>query len=303
MSSPVQPAELAAVDATTLVAHLSQFRGVTVAFSGGVDSSVVAAAAYRALGSRAVAITADSPSVARSQLEIAHRVAKEIGIEHRIVSTNELGREEYRRNDGQRCFFCKQTLYAAVSGVIEQLRGESTEKDIAILSGTNADDLGDYRPGIRAGLLAGVLTPLADLGFTKSRVRAIATMWGLSVKDLPASPCLSSRLAYGVEVTAERLQRIEVAETWLGQQGFADIRVRLHADDLARLEIDREQWTRLIDNDVVSELNQRFRQLGFKFVTLDLQGRRSGSLNDVLVSLSTSQPRRPTVHADLHHSN
>jgi pyridinium-3,5-biscarboxylic acid mononucleotide sulfurtransferase len=273
-------------NAERLLASLSQYRQVAVAFSGGVDSSVVAAAAHRVLGDQAIAVTADSPSVARYQIENACRVAREIGIEHRIVKTDELALSEYRRNDGQRCFFCKQTLYRALSEVIKHIGVVDSGQSIVVLSGTNYDDLGDHRPGIRAGQLAGVVTPLADLGLTKTHVRQIAAEWNLSVQDLPASPCLSSRLAYGLEVTEERLERIELAENWLHQNGFSDIRVRLHSDDLARLEVDPGVWSRLQQPELLGELNSNFRNLGFKFITLDLQGRRSGSLNDVLVSIS-----------------
>ncbi len=275
------------MDGEALQSHIRRYPRVAVAFSGGVDSAVVAAAAHRALGAAAIAITADSPSVARHQLENARRVAIEIGIEHRVVATRELASVDYRRNDGQRCFFCKQTLYAAIQQVLEGLKCDSDFTTAAILSGTNADDLGDHRPGIRAGELAGVLTPLADLGLTKARVRGIAAAWGLSVRDLPASPCLSSRLAYGVEVTAERLARIEAAERWFAERGFIDIRVRLHADDLVRLEIDPSQWAKLTVSGAAAQLSSEMRRLGFRYVTLDLEGRRSGSLNDVLVSLST----------------
>lgn len=288
---PVDDTSSQLPDTERLLASIGQYERVAVAFSGGVDSSVVAAAAQRALGDRAIAITADSPSVARHQIENACRVAREIGIEHRIVKTNELALADYRRNDGQRCFFCKQTLYEALSDVVKHLREMDTDCEVVILSGTNADDLGDHRPGIRAGQLAGVVTPLADLGLTKARVRQVAASWNLSVKDLPASPCLSSRLAYGVEVTPERLQRIEAAENWLYQRGFVDIRVRLHADDLTRLEIDPDEWGRLQQPEVLSDLNASFRGFGFKFITLDLQGRRSGSLNEILVSISNTTTR------------
>lgn len=276
----------ACADARALTNYLAKFEQPCVAFSGGVDSSVVAAAAMRARGDKAIAITADSPSVPRRQLTIAKQVAAEIGIQHQIIATDELELADYRRNDGQRCFHCKQTLYRALASVVAH-GGQRT-----IVSGTNADDLGDYRPGIRAGQLAGVVTPLADLGLTKARVRAVAKSWGLSVQDLPASPCLSSRVAYGVEVTPARLHRIEVAEDWLLEHGLADVRVRLHVDDLARLEIDVSQWHRLQSPDFVREMNEAMRALGFKFVTLDLQGRRSGSLNDVLVSIQASAVSR-----------
>ncbi len=201
-------------DARRLIDSLGRFPRTVVAFSGGVDSSVVAAAAHRANGTSAVAVTAHSPSVPQWQLDVASRVAHEIGIEHRVVQTFEGDRDDYRRNDGQRCFYCKETLYQTLRQIAQD------DPQATIVSGTNADDLGDYRPGISAGRLLGVVTPLADLGFTKAQVRGLARFFALSNQDLPASPCLASRVAYGTEVTPERLKRIEQAESFLRGLGF-----------------------------------------------------------------------------------
>ena len=266
-------------DAQQLVSTLSSLGRVVVAFSGGVDSSVVAAAAYRAIPELAVAVTAQSPSVARWQIEWSQRIAAEIGIQHHVLATTEGDRREYRRNDQQRCFFCKETLYESLD------RFCSRFANVTIVSGTNADDLGDHRPGIEAGRRAGVVTPLADLGLSKARVRDLAKHFGLSNCDLPASPCLASRIAYGTEVTAERLSRIEQAEHWLRLQGLSELRVRLHQDELARIEVPKDQIGFLVQLDSDGKMTRVFQDLGFKFVTIDLEGFRSGSMNRVLVRL------------------
>lgn len=280
-------------DAQRLITTLTNYRRVVVAFSGGVDSSVVAAAAVRAELSELEAVTADSASVPRWQLQLAKQIADEIGIEHQTVSTNEGTRVEYRRNDNRRCFYCKETLYTMIGQIARERR------DAVIVSGTNADDLGDYRPGIEAGHMASVKTPLADLGITKSRVRELAHHFGLSNEALPASPCLASRIAYGIEVTPERLNRIESAEAWLHGRGFDQVRVRLHADELARVEVPAAQISLLTAATFADELTREFRSFGFNFVTVDLQGLQSGSLNRVLVSLdSTIADRAPSDARD-----
>ena len=279
-------------DAQRLIETIGRYDRVIVAFSGGVDSSVVAAAAARADLAECLAVTADSPSAARWQLEIATTVAKQIGIRHQIVRTGEGERPEYKRNDTQRCYYCKNTLYEVLGTVasVNNAAGPASAAAPAatILSGTNADDLGDHRPGIAAGRAAGVVTPLADLEIRKSRVRELAEWFQLSNADLPASPCLASRIAYGVEVTPQRLKRIESAEAWLRCQGFDDLRVRLHADELARVEVPRDQITRLVGTPLGEQLTLFLSQLGFRFVTVDLQGLRSGSLNRGLVQLASS---------------
>ncbi|GAA4467639.1 ATP-dependent sacrificial sulfur transferase LarE [Novipirellula rosea] len=266
-------------NAERLIGRIASFRRVTVAFSGGVDSSVVAAAAMRAKLDSLLAVTANSPSVPQWQLEWAARIAQQIGIQQQLVATDEGNREEYIRNDTRRCFYCKETLYRTLA----QLAAH--DPTTVLVSGTNADDLGDYRPGIEAGNRAAVQTPLADLGLGKQAVRELARFFGLENADLPASPCLASRVAYGVQVTAERLARVEQAESWLRDRGFSDVRVRVHHDELARVEVPQTELPRLLAGPLATELNETLRTMGFRFVTVDLQGLESGSMNRVLVRI------------------
>lgn len=277
--------------AERLVRRLAELVPCVVAFSGGVDSALVAAAALRAervlaaegrgAAAGSIAVTALSPAVPVAQRRIASRVARELGIRYQTVTTEELARADYARNDVRRCFFCKQTLYRTLEA-LAAAEATALGGQVRIVSGTNADDLGDYRPGIEAGKVAGVHTPLADLGIGKAAVRAIAALWGLSVAELPAAPCLASRIAYGVEVTAERLARIEAAEAWLAERGFSPLRVRLHAGELARIEVAEDEIPRLIQPPLLGELRQLFHELGFRAVTVDLAGFRSGSLNQLV---------------------
>lgn len=269
-------AESVAVIAKKLCRHISTYRKCIIAFSGGVDSAVVAAAAARVLPESAIAVTAVSPSLSAKQLRVARDVARQIGIQHLTVATSETDRPEYIRNDKQRCYFCKETLYRRLRDIAKEHQTE------IIISGTNADDLGDHRPGIEAGREVAVRTPLADLGINKRGVRQLAIHWGLSVWDAPASPCLSSRIAYGVEVTPERLKMVEQAETFLAAKGFSPLRVRVHADKLARIEIAQRQLPRLLDSEEWQKTVQALKQIGFSFVTVDMEGFRSGNLNQVV---------------------
>jgi uncharacterized protein len=266
------------VQAERLLAILAAMPNVAVAFSGGVDSAVVAAAAFRALGPRAVAVTADSPSVPRAELEGAVRLAKHIGIRHVVLQTREFDNPDYLKNGGDRCYFCKTELYGRIERNLAELGCEF------ICSGANLDDLGDYRPGLLAAAEHRVRHPLQEAGYTKADVRALAQHWELPVWDKPASPCLSSRLAPGLAVTPERTLRVELAEAFLKTLGLKDCRVRYHEGDLARVEVPTEDLDRVLEPNVRNALKARLHELGFRFVTVDLDGFRSGSLNQ-LVSL------------------
>jgi uncharacterized protein len=255
---------------------------VAVAFSGGIDSTVVAQAAQLALGERAVAVTADSASVPRAEIADAQSLAARIGIRHRIVSTEEFEDPAYLRNDGRRCYFCKSELYSQIENHLADLGAQ------VICSGANLDDQGDYRPGLTAAAEHHVRHPLVEAGCTKADVRALARAWDLPTWDKPASPCLSSRLAPGVAVTRERTARVEAAEVYLRGLGLRECRVRLHEGDLARLEVPLSEVPRLAQPEVRDGLVLRLRELGFQFVTLDLEGFRTGSLN-TLVSLENKR--------------
>jgi len=270
-----------------LLAILRDCGRVVVAFSGGIDSTVVAQAAFLALGENAVAVTADSPSVARREIDDARRLAQHIGIRHLVVQTEEFDNPDYLRNDGSRCYHCKSELYGCIETLLPELGPAS------VCSGANLDDLGDYRPGLRAAAEHQVRHPLQEAGCGKADVRALAQLWGLPTWDKPASPCLSSRLAPGVQVTPERTARIEAAEDYLRGLGFRECRVRLHEGELARVEVPAEGLARLADPQVREGLARRLKELGFRYVTLDLEGFRSGSLNE-LVSLETKKLFAPT---------
>ena len=261
-----------------LLSILRELRGTVVAFSGGVDSAVVAKAAYLALGDRAIAMTSDSPSVPRSELAAARELVSIIGIRHEVLPTTEFDNPAYQRNSGDRCYFCKSELYTRIESKLESL-GLTT-----VCSGANLDDLGDYRPGLTAAAEHHVRHPLQEARFTKAHVRELAKHWKLPVWDKPASPCLSSRLAPGLEVTPERTLRVELAEAYLKTLGIGDGRVRYHEGDLARVEVPGDDIARLLDPAIRLGLSQQLHEIGFRFVSLDLDGFRSGSLNQ-LVSL------------------
>lgn len=259
---------------------LGGHRSVVVAFSGGVDSAYLTAVAHDVLGPAALAVTAASPSLARREREGAEALARQFGWRHLTVETHEGDRPEYVRNDGDRCFWCKDTLF-------EVLAPLAAERGAAVAVGTNTDDLGDHRPGLRAAREHGVLSPLVDAGMSKADVRTLAAARGLPVADKPASPCLASRVAYGVEVTPERLRRVDAAEEAVRALGFDVLRVRDHGD-LARVEVPLDDFPRLAA--LRAEVHERLSGLGFRFVTLDLAGFRSGSLNAALRPPSIGRP-------------
>ena len=257
-----------------------------VAYSGGVDSAVIAKAAQLALGDQAIAVTGVSASLASGELESASQLAARIGIRHEVLSTDELTQAGYVRNAPDRCYHCKAELYTQL-GALAQRFGTPV-----IVNGANADDLGDYRPGMIAASEHQVKSPLAECGFTKGDVRQIALHWNLPVWDKPATPCLSSRVAYGEEVTPERLKMIDQAEALLRSEGFTNLRVRFHRGEMARIEVTSDQLLRLCEPEVRVRVIERLKALGFKYVTLDLEGFRSGSHNAVLPieTLSRSRP-------------
>ncbi|MFN0197648.1 MAG: ATP-dependent sacrificial sulfur transferase LarE [Planctomycetaceae bacterium] len=264
----------------TLLALLRGYGRVAVAYSGGVDSVVVAQAAFFACGEHTVAVTAVSDSLAQGELQEAEEVARRIGIKHLVIQTQEFENEHYLANSPQRCFHCKTELYSQMSKLLQRL-----EVDV-IVNGANLDDDGDYRPGLKAARDHNVKSPLRDARFTKEDVRQLARFWDLPVWDKPASPCLSSRIAYGVEVTPERVKRVDDSERFLREQlGIEELRVRHEAHDLARIELPLAALPRLTDDRLRTAIVEHLRSLGFKYVTLDLEGFRSGSMNLVHLAI------------------
>ena len=258
-----------------LQAHLRSLGRTLVAYSGGVDSAYLAWAASQALGADMLAIIADSPSLARTQLADAIAFAREQAIPLEVVATAELDRPEYVRNDAQRCFFCKDELFT----LMEELR--VARGFDAIAYGVNLDDQGDFRPGQKAASAHHIVAPLLDAGLSKEEIRALARSAGLRIWDKPASACLSSRIEYGRPVTREALDVVEKGEDALRALGFRQFRVRHHGE-IVRIEIAREELQRALDPAVAAEFTRIFKGLGFKFVTLDLEGYRSGSMNALL---------------------
>ncbi len=258
---------------------LSTMDQIIVAFSAGVDSTVVAKASFLARGVHALAVTAASPSLASGEKEEAIHLAELIGIEHCVITTAEFSNTEYRANASNRCFFCKTELYQ----LIRNSFADDIWKTATIVNGANLDDRGDHRPGMQAATDFEVRSPLIEAGLTKEDVRALAQYWELPIWNKPAHPCLSSRIAYGVEVTEERVNKIDQAEQYLRQQfQLNELRVRLEPNELARIEVPLNQIHSLTTPTAIDQLTRKFLQLGFRNVTLDLQGFRSGNMNQFL---------------------
>jgi len=254
-----------------------EMRAVIVAYSGGVDSSYVAYVATSELGANAICVTGESPSLPESQRSEIARVVNEFGFHHERIQTEELDHPDYRANAGNRCYFCKDELYS-------KLEPLARSREIKfIIDGSTTDDLDDYRPGRKAAREHSVRSPLIEVGMSKADVRELSRRVNLPTWNKPASPCLSSRIAYGTTVTIERLRKVDRGEEILREFGFREFRVR-HHDTLVRLEIAPEEMERVLNREMVEQLAKRFRELGFKYVTLDLQGYRSGSMNEVLIS-------------------
>lgn len=249
---------------------------VIVAFSGGVDSSLVAYVAAETLGADALAVTSGSKSLKRSDLKLTTELAEKWGMQHRIIVTDELDKADYRANHVDRCFHCKTSLYDALDGISAELGGAK------VLNGTNCDDLGDHRPGLVAADEHDVGSPLVEAGFTKTDIRALATHLGLDNAAKPQAACLSSRFPYGSHITEERLEQVERAENVLAELGFSQYRVR-HHEDVARLELLADEMHRALE--MAEEIERRIKACGYRFVAMDLTGFRSGSLNQGVIRL------------------
>lgn len=258
---------------------LGQLESVLVAYSGGVDSTFLLKAAVETLGDNVLAITGDSETIPRSELENAITWAKSIGAHHKVIQTKEMVDPEFIVNNPDRCFHCKKTLFSTLTSLAKS-EGYQT-----IIEGSNVDDVSDYRPGFLAIEKFKILSPLREAGLTKNDIRKLSQVAGLPTWDKPAAPCLSSRIPYGSPVTSEKLSRIEKSEEYLREIGFSVLRVRDHGD-VARIEVPREIIAKLVEGDYPEKITEKLKSFGYRYVSVDLLGFRSGSLNEVLKDIS-----------------
>ncbi len=269
-----------------LLELLASRNSCVVAFSGGVDSSVLAKAAQLALGDRALAVTACSASMPLEERVEAVELAGEIGIRHQIVETDEISNPDYQRNDSDRCYHCRIEILGRIKDIARPLGA-------VVVDGANRDDQGEHRPGLKAGKEQAVQSPLAECGLTKSEIRRLASHWKLPVWNKPASPCLGSRIAYGERVTPERLDMVGRAERFLRGLGFEPLRVRYHKGEMARIEVSLDALPRFLDAEFRRRVVEELKSAGFKYVSLDLEGFRSGSLNELLAAEDLEIADRP----------
>ena len=276
-AGPAVPSDVDVPKVARLIDALSSLGSVVVAFSGGADSALLLATSLQVLGRDTVlAVTADSPTLPRSELEDTVALAKELGAEHLVVTTDELALEGFASNPPSRCYYCKQALFAKLQSIAEARGYEQ------VIYGATAADLGDHRPGMRAAEEAGAVAPLLQAGFTKGDVRRLSRKLGLRTWDKPAMACLSSRLPYGQRITRSKLAEIEAAEQLLrGELGFSQVRVR-HHDTIARIEVPAAELGRMVEPSTARAVVLGLKELGFAYVTIDLQGFRSGSMNETI---------------------
>lgn len=266
---------------------LRDMQSCVVAFSGGVDSAYLAVVAHQELGARHLAVTAESASYPSHQRRIAGDLVRRYGFRHEVIQTREMDDANYTSNPVDRCYFCKHELY----GRLRALASARGFQEVA--DGNNLDDVGDYRPGRRAGAELAIRSPLIEAGLTKAEIRELSRALGLPTWDQPASACLSSRIPYGSAVTVEKLDRIDRGEEILRRLGFSQFRVRHHGD-LARIEIQPEEMAGAFDPDMLQRMSAGFKLIGFKFVAIDVDGYRPGALNEVLTSIESLEPAKST---------
>ena len=276
LGAPVLDSAALASKQEKLLGLLRAMDRVLVAYSGGTDSAYLAWAAKQALGDNAIAITADSPSVPRSHMRDAAALTHDFGIRHEIIQTLEFENPEYAANNPDRCFYCKDELFRRMEELASRFPGQT------IVYGVNTDDLGDYRPGQKAAKIHEVKAPLVEAGLSKAEIRELSRLAGLPTWDRPAAACLSSRVAYGTPVTVENIQQVETAEEAMKALGFRQFRVRYHSDELVRVEIARDEMPKALSLEMFEKISSSLKTLGFKYVTLDMQGYRQGSMNEVL---------------------